>query len=269
MALKLITPPAAEPVTLQEAKDHLRVLHSDEDTYIEALITVSREVAESIQNRVYIEQEWELWLDAWPQYFKIPLPPLIRVDSIEYYGTDNTKYTLPVADYFIDTQSEPGRVVKSYNTVWPSTVLRSVNGICITFTAGYEAGTATVTVTDEAVGTGDGVVDTFFLANVPVVAATIYIDAVAVAPASYTLNLATGELAFTIPPALDEVITADYTYTISVPAANVPKRVKQAMLLLISHLYENREAVLTVGHIAKELPMGVKSLLYLDRVWPV
>jgi len=48
-------------------------------------------------------------------------------------------------------------------------------------------------------------------------------------------------------------------------AAAVPKAIKQALLLLIGHLYENREAVTTAN--LNELPMAVNALLYPYRVW--
>ena len=38
MSLTILSPPAQEPVSLQEAKDHLRITHTDEDAVIGALI---------------------------------------------------------------------------------------------------------------------------------------------------------------------------------------------------------------------------------------
>ena len=58
---------------------------------------------------------------------------------IKYYGTDNTVYYLDGADYFVDSKSEPGRVVLAYGKSWPGTTLRPANGVCITFIAGYGA----------------------------------------------------------------------------------------------------------------------------------
>lgn len=46
--IKTITPPVTEPVTLAEAKAHLRIDYADEDALITALITVAREQAEAL-----------------------------------------------------------------------------------------------------------------------------------------------------------------------------------------------------------------------------
>lgn len=43
---------------------------------------------------------------------------------------------------------------------------------------------------------------------------------------------------------------------------------KAAMLLIIGHLYENRETV-TVGSTAAQVPFGADSLLTFNRRWPV
>jgi len=54
-----------------------------------------------------------------------------------------------------------------------------------------------------------------------------------------------------------------------VTATDVPKAVKSAMLLMIGHLYKNREAILDGTVDAKELPMGIKHLLSKNRVHPL
>lgn len=49
--------------------------------------------------------------------------------------------------------------------------------------------------------------------------------------------------------------------------ADIPATVKQAILLTVGHLYENREAVVTDRGTPTELPMGVKHLLMKHRVF--
>ena len=141
MSLKIVTAPALEPISLDEAKLHLRVDLDDatEDALINSLITTARQYCEGYQRRNYITQTWELWLDDFPPliYINIPLPPLQSVTHVKYYGTDDTEYTFSSDDYFVDTKSEPGRVSLGYIKQWPSTTLRPVNGVCVTFVAGY------------------------------------------------------------------------------------------------------------------------------------
>ncbi len=139
MALVLVTPPAVEPVSLPEAKNHLRVDITDDDNLIMLLITAAREYCESFQNRAYITQTWQLWLDAWPEgnEIRIPRPPLQAVNSIKYYGADNSEYVLPPTDYIVDTAGEPGRIVLAYGKSWPSVTLRTTNAVCVEFVAGY------------------------------------------------------------------------------------------------------------------------------------
>ena len=50
--------------------------------------------------------------------------------------------------------------------------------------------------------------------------------------------------------------------------ADIPQEYKQAIMLMVGHWYENREQV-TVGEVAREIPMGVEALLMLDRNIPV
>lgn len=147
MALKLITPPATEPISLADTKKHLRIDAdiTSEDSYLsDVLIPAAREYCEGFHNRAYITQTYELWLDTWPrkEYARIPRPPLQSVASVKYYGTDNAEHIMATANYFVDSKSEPGRLVLAYGKSWPSATLRPANGICVTFTAGYGAAAA-------------------------------------------------------------------------------------------------------------------------------
>ncbi|MFZ3132767.1 MAG: head-tail connector protein [Desulfosporosinus sp.] len=142
MALALKTAPATEPITLAEAKLYLHADDSTvEDTLITAFITAAREYCEDYQNRAYVTQTWELWLDDWPDddFIRIPLSPLRAANSIKYYDTANAVATMTATDYFVDTKSNPGRVSLTYGMTWPTTTLRPANGVVIEFEAGYGA----------------------------------------------------------------------------------------------------------------------------------
>lgn len=139
MSLKLITAPTTEPITLTEAKLHCKVETDADDNLITALITAAREYCEGRQRRAYITQTWELWLDAFPDepYIKLPRPPLVSVSSVKYYDINDSPTTISSGDYYVDSKSEPGWVSLNTGVSWPSTTLRPVNGVCITFVAGY------------------------------------------------------------------------------------------------------------------------------------
>lgn len=139
MALRLITAPTVEPVTLVEAKAHLRVDHSDDDTLIGLLIESARHYIdgpEGFLGRAIITQTWELVLDEFPtNEIRIPLPPLQSVTSVIYDDADGNEQTVDAADYAVDTASEPGWVVPS-TAGWP-TVFEGINAVRIRFVAGY------------------------------------------------------------------------------------------------------------------------------------
>ena len=63
----LVTAPAAEPLTLAEAKLHLRVDDTADDALIGALITAARQHAEHDTRRALVTQTWKLALDASPR----------------------------------------------------------------------------------------------------------------------------------------------------------------------------------------------------------
>jgi len=148
MIPRLVTAPSIEPVTLNEAKEHLRVLHDDEDAYIESLIVAARQMVESGESwsldRSLINTTWRVILDEWPCHgIELPRPPLSSVTSITYLDTTNTSQTLSSTLYTVDTHNEPGRVVPSYASVWPE-VLPHINAIQIVYVAGYGSTAASV-----------------------------------------------------------------------------------------------------------------------------
>lgn len=144
MSLVLAQAPATEPITLADAKLHLRVEIADDDTLITSLITAARQWCEAFQGRAYVTQTWQLWLDEWPEgdAISIPRPPLQSVTSIKYYGADGAEYVVPATDYLVDAKAEPGRVVLGYGKTWPSVMLRPAGAIVIEFVAGYGAESA-------------------------------------------------------------------------------------------------------------------------------
>lgn len=141
MSLKLITAPAAEPVTLAEAKAHLRVDGTDDDVYITALIGAARQGAEHITERALMAQTWELALDAFEADIHLPRPPLASITSITYLNDGGALTTLDASAYLLDDYSEPARLLPAYGTTWPATRSQA-NAVLIRYVAGYASAAA-------------------------------------------------------------------------------------------------------------------------------
>ena len=191
MALVLVTGPASEPVSVEEAKAHLRVDGSDDDAYIGTLITTARSHVETITRRALITQTWKLVLDDWPDdVLELYLPPLVSVSSLTYKDADGDTQTFASSNYVVDADSVPGRLCLADDASWPSDDLYPMGAVQIQYVAGY----------------GD--------------------------------------------------------------ADEVPQPIKSAILLLVGHYYENREAALVAqGANVQELPIGIEALLSSYRVW--
>lgn len=147
MALRLITGPTVEPVSLAEAKAHLRVDVDADDGLIGALIATARAHIEQIARPqlAMITQTWDKIFDDWPAtVFELRPWPLQAVTSISYTTAAGVTTTWSSANYVIDTASEPGRVALVDGVSWPSVTLRRLNGVAIRFTAGYGASGAAV-----------------------------------------------------------------------------------------------------------------------------
>lgn len=182
MSHKITIEPTVEPLTLAEAKEHLRVDFDDEDILISSLITAAREVVENQTGRALINRTVCFGYDGFECEFKPIFPPLQSVSSITYVDLNGVEQTLSPDTYKVDKMSDPARITAAYNKSFPYS--RCENGsVKITAVVGYGP------------------------------------------DASY-----------------------------------VPKTIKQAMLLLIAHLYENREAVVA-GKSLSEAPLTVKYLL--------
>jgi uncharacterized phiE125 gp8 family phage protein len=135
MSLQLNTPPAAEPVTLSQAKAWLRVESGDdEDALITSLIGAARARAEWHTGRAFITQGWTLWLDRASVLAEIPLPPLQAVSAVTLYMQDDSARVLDPGQYRVDTVSDPGRVALKPDI---RAGLRGLNALSIAFTAGY------------------------------------------------------------------------------------------------------------------------------------
>ena len=143
MSLKIVTPPAVEPISLTEAKKHLRlavddadaVAYTAEDAAITRIITQAREYVEHQGLHSLITQTWDYYLDAFPveNFIRLPLPPLQSVTSISYIDADGEDAVF--TDFEVLTHS--GKIKKTYGIDWP--VIYPESEIAIRFVCGFGA----------------------------------------------------------------------------------------------------------------------------------
>lgn len=138
IALDIITQPAVEPLTTADAKAHLRVDSSTEDTLIASYVAAARIYYEQAIWRALVTQTWAMRLEQWPdgECMVLPKPPLQSVTSIVYTDSDGNTHTMPTSDYVVYAQ-DPGRLWLAYGASWPTATLRPGPSIVITFVAGH------------------------------------------------------------------------------------------------------------------------------------
>lgn len=162
MSLKLKTAPTSDPVTVAEAKSYLRVDGSDDDTIIGIMIKSATAVIEKYIDQKLIQQTWYQYMDRFPYRtvdawwdgvkelpvselytpepaIKLMIGPLVSVNAFNTYADDGVAVLFDSSNYVIDTAGPFGRIALKLGGVWPTTILRKVNGIEIDFTVGMAA----------------------------------------------------------------------------------------------------------------------------------
>jgi uncharacterized phiE125 gp8 family phage protein len=83
MKRMLLEGPAMEPVTLAEAKAHLRLDGEDEDVLVGSLIAAARAAVETETRRVLIAQAWRAFVADWPaDGVSLPVVPALSVEEV-------------------------------------------------------------------------------------------------------------------------------------------------------------------------------------------
>ena len=127
-----------EPISLSEAKLHLRITSTDDDTAITDDITAARKIVESILGSQLITATLALYLKDFPcSDIKLPYSPVQSVSSITYFDTNGSSQTLSTANYQVDTNDLPAKIKPAPTYVWPNVQTDRFNAITITYIAGF------------------------------------------------------------------------------------------------------------------------------------
>ena len=156
-SIDITVQPKGSPITLNNAKQFLRITGTDEDELIASMIAQAANMAELYLRRSLITRTIKLTLDSLPlannrqewwsgsrevsiselykvaDSIRLPYPPIIAISSFTYYTTDDSSNTLASSNYFLD---ESGRLCLTNGGSWPQN-LRDKKAIEIVYTAGY------------------------------------------------------------------------------------------------------------------------------------
>jgi uncharacterized phiE125 gp8 family phage protein len=278
MPLQLVRDATAEPLSLAEAKRHVRETTTAQDALITALVAAVRQYAQTKTQRQIIAARWKMVLDSFPgpslmgvpfgkpyglpeHAILIPIGPMLQIVSIQYTDMGGALQTLVAGtDYIVDLSSEPARITPPFGKIWPIP-LPQIGAVSVTFDAGYAAPL-----------TADAAADTI---SVPGWKTLSLNDSLRVSNRDKTADL-DGALPAPLNAYRDyyvQTVAGTDLYKVSATSGGsliditaagtgdnfigvIPEGLRAWMLLSIGTLYENREAVMVDNRISvAELPL--------------
>lgn len=168
--VRVVTRPTAEQLTLDEVRDHLRIITYtspplyEEDALLTGLISVAREWCEWWTTSALAPQTLELGLNGFPGAAAtttsttsagsdqqnavvftfddgILLPyayPLIAVEQVVYDDGSGSTIAMGSGDYYVDEFQRPAHLYSSPGASWPTAQASNRRAVRIRYTAGYD-----------------------------------------------------------------------------------------------------------------------------------
>jgi uncharacterized phiE125 gp8 family phage protein len=135
--LRLVTPPTALAVTLDEAKTHLRVEDSESDALIVGYIGAAQDQLGYV-GRAFAPATYALDLSFLPFRVELPIAPVRAISAVKVTDTSGTETTLSPSLYklFVRTNGI-GEVRLAAGQSWPP-MRGDLGSASIEFTAGYD-----------------------------------------------------------------------------------------------------------------------------------
>ena len=135
------TPPSGLPVSVDEAKLHLRIPLEDDrhDVDLALKLAAAARHVEGISGRALVFRTLDAYLQDWPAdgVVKLPWWPVDSITGVAYIDSAGAVQTLTVpTDIQLDLESQPSRIAPAYGTSWP-TVRIGYKAITVTYVAGY------------------------------------------------------------------------------------------------------------------------------------
>lgn len=149
--IRIVTAPAAYPVTIAEAKEWARIDSQDtsQDSALTMIIAAMVKHAEHLTGRAFVERTLEWNGQGFTNCIELPWAPLLGIDSVKYTDLDRVEQTVAASAYEVDTTSQPGRVRPTWGNYWPS-IGYGFNPVRIQYRAGYRPAGSPIDLTDNS-----------------------------------------------------------------------------------------------------------------------
>lgn len=131
-----IAAPATEPVTMTQAKAHLRVDHSDDDTLITSLIKSARaHIEAACAVRFAARTGVTFKCDDFSDLARLPEAPITSITSITYVDTAGSTQTIATSVYELRADGIDAGIVLKPSQTWPA--IQTGSRITVTAAVGY------------------------------------------------------------------------------------------------------------------------------------
>lgn len=140
---ELVTAPTAKPISLAEAKAHLRVDHDLENDVIERAIAaavVHLDGYVGILGRALMAQRWRQFFSFWPasRTLRLSLAPAVDIVEIRVRASDGAETVLDPAGYRLLARASQPQVLFPVSASLPAPACEP-DAIAVTYDAGYGA----------------------------------------------------------------------------------------------------------------------------------
>ena len=139
-ALERIEDPAELPVSLTEAKAHMRVTSSAEDAFIRSSLDAAVSFVDGmgVLGRAMVTQKWRQYAPPNPGTVRLKIATVQTVTKIGYYDPDGAEQTATLAEFDVFGNGEASTVQPKPGNSWPATQQRP-DAIWVEYEAGYGA----------------------------------------------------------------------------------------------------------------------------------
>lgn len=156
MRLRQLTEPQAEPVTYEQAQDHLHLTEDSEAGEVDIVMKAARSRVEAFTGRNLIKRQVRQVLDCFPRSRMLtlaasPISPSSQLSTSEtqlvvrYFPQGNSSGVIwSSTNYILSEDSDPPRIVLARDQEFPNTELRMADGVHLEYWTGYSTGPAGV-----------------------------------------------------------------------------------------------------------------------------